>query len=314
MLTAPMKRLTRPDTPSRSFRLTERDGEIIRAVARWRFMTSDQIVRYLTVLDGTTSHQQVLRRLALLFYYHYLDRPAHQHLQLGTLSHLIYGLGREGARLLAGAGDAVDPHLEWASKNSRASSPHLMHSIETTETMLAFDRACRERGDLRLLDHHRLLPAFPAATRELKHPFRLRATIVRGSQSLALNVVPDRVFAIVRSDNRPFNFCLETDRARMSVTARRLTGKSSYARKLTAFFAAWQQDAHRIQWNMHGFRCLSVVPSEKRIQNMIALQRSITSNRLSALFLYTTPERIAARGPLAPIWISSDADGITLLE
>lgn len=155
-----------------------------------------------------------------------------------------------------------------------------MHGIETTETMLAFERACRERANLlRLLDHHRLLPAFPATTRELKDPFRLRATIMRGSQSLALNVVPDRVFAIVRADNRPFNFCLETDRGTMSVAARRLTGKSSYARKLTAYFGAWQQGAHRTQWNMQGFRCLSVVPSEKRIQNMLALQRTITGDR-----------------------------------
>lgn len=314
MLTVPMKRLTRPDTPSRSFRITERDVAIVRAVARWRFMSSDQVVRYLTSLDSTTSAQQVSRRLAHLFYRNFLDRPPHQHLQLSSFSHLIYGLGREGARLLAESGGDVDAHVQWTTKNARATSAFLLHTLETAEAMLHFEAACRERTDLRLLDHHDLLSYFPAATRELDDPFRLRVSVQQDFKPLALNVIPDRLFSILVPDNHRHNFCLEIDRSTMSVAARRLTGKSSFARKITAYFAAWEQDRHVHQWDMRGFRVLSVVPSEKRIHNMLAVQRSITGDRLAALFLYCTPERIAAHGPLAPIWISSESDNVALLE
>ena len=58
-----MKRLTRPATPPRSHRITERDLAILRAVAAYRFMSSEQVVNYLTIFDPTTSHQQILRKV-----------------------------------------------------------------------------------------------------------------------------------------------------------------------------------------------------------------------------------------------------------
>src|SRR6185312_15764785 len=148
-LTPQLKRLSRPDNPP-PFRITDRDLEILRTVARYRFMTSEQIARYLIMLDPATSSQQ--------------------HLQLSTFSHLVYGLGREGARAIVDAAPHIDPHLEWSTKNARATTPHIVHTLETTEAMLHFERACRARGDLGLLDHHDLIPYFPAPTRDLADP------------------------------------------------------------------------------------------------------------------------------------------------
>lgn len=312
-LTPHLKRLSRPDNPP-PFRITDRDVEILKLVARFRFLNSDQIVRYLTMLDGSTSHQQVLRRLAGLFYRQYLDRPRLQHLQLSSFSHLVYGLGREGARAIADNAPHINPHLEWAAKNARATTPHIVHTLETTEAMLHFERACRERGDVHLLDHHELIPYFPAATRELADPFRLRVTVQHEGKPVALNAIPDRLVSIVLPDNRRHNFCIEIDRATMSVAARRLTGKSSFARKLHAYYAAWQQDRHCAQWGFQGFRVLTVTPSEKRIAGVLTVQRKITSNRAGAMFLYTTPQRLAEHGAFAPIWISANGDGERLLH
>jgi len=47
---------------------------------------------------------------------------------------------------------------------------------------------------------------------------------------------------------------------------------------------------------------------------MIDAQREITEGRASALFLYTTPPRIAAHGAFGPIWISSESDGISIVD
>jgi hypothetical protein len=308
-----LKRLSRPDNPP-PFRITDRDIDILRVIARFRFMTSEQVARYLTMGDPTTSHQHVLRRLQLLFYHSHLDRPGHQHLQLSTFSHLVYGLGRKGAHAIADAAPHINPHLEWATKNARASTPHILHTLETTEAMLHLERACRNRGDIRLLDHHDLIPYFPAATRELPDPFRLRVTVQYEGRPVPLNAIPDRLLSLVLPDNRRYNFCIEIDRATMSVAARRLSGKSSFGRKVRAYFAAWQEDRHREQWAFQGFRVLTVTPSESRIKGMLTVQRKITKNRAAAMFLYTTPERLALHGAFAPIWISADGDGQRLLQ
>jgi hypothetical protein len=53
-----------------AFRLTERDREILKHVHRHRFLRSDHLC---ALLPG--SPQQVLRRLQLLYYHSFLERP-----------------------------------------------------------------------------------------------------------------------------------------------------------------------------------------------------------------------------------------------
>ena len=307
-----MKRLTRPNAPLRSHRITERDLAILRAIARYRFMSSEQVFQYLATFDPSTSHQGVLRRLQWLYYVSALDRPAHQALICGAFASLVYGLGREGARLLADAGQPVDAHLHWTLKNERATAPFLLHTLETTSTMLLFERHCRA-AQLRLLDHADQILLFPADTQKLDDPYRLRATIQHDNKSLALSVIPDRLISIVRPDNHRYNLAVEVDRSTMSVSARRIT-KSSFARKIMAYHAAWKDGRHKAQWGMQGFRVATIVPSEARISHSLDAQRTITGNTVGALFLYTTTERLHARGPLAPIWMTSDRDGVSLME
>jgi hypothetical protein len=312
-LTPQFKRLSRPDNPP-SFRITDRDLEVLRTVARFRFMTSEQVARYLTMRDPSTSGAHILRRLQSLFYHCYLDRPRHQYLQLSAFSHLVYGIGREGARAIADNAPHVNPHLEWSTKNARASTPHIIHTLETTEFVLDLDRASREHGAVGLLDQWDCIPYFPTATRELPDPFRLRVTVEHEGVPISLNAIPDRLLSLVLPDNRRYNFCVEIDRATMSVAARRLTGKSSFARKVRAYFSAWEQGRHREQWGFQGFRVLTVTPSEKRIKGMLTVQRKITNGRAAAMFLYTTPQRLAEHGAFAPVWISADGDGQRLVQ
>jgi hypothetical protein len=263
--------------------------------------------------DPTTSEQHVGRRLQWLFDSGYLDRPRQQEHELSSFDFLIYALARKGADLIADSVPYINPNLEWSTKNTRVTIPHLRHTVETTGAILHVERACRERG-VRLLDHHDLIPYFPATTRELSDPFRLRVAVQHEGRSVPLNAIPDRLISVLLPDERRHNFCIEIDRATMSVAARRLSGKSSFGRKIRAYFAAWQQNRHREQWGFQGFRVLSVVPSESRIKGMLTVQRKITSNRAAAMFLYTTPQRLAERGAFAPIWISADGDGQWLLQ
>src|SRR5476649_1300693 len=89
-----------PEAPT--MRLTPRDLEILRHVARHRFLNSAQIA----ALTGGSA-QQLLRRLQRLFHSGYLDRPRAQLSYFTTDGSrpMVYGLARAGARALAAPGE-----------------------------------------------------------------------------------------------------------------------------------------------------------------------------------------------------------------
>jgi hypothetical protein len=312
---APLKRLSRPRKLP-ALRFTERDLAILRAVARFRFLSSDQIIR---LVGG--SPQGLLVRLKLLFYHALLDRPRHQHAQLALFFDagnrpLVYGLARKGAQVLAESGIAVDAKLDWTTKNARATAAFLAHTLETAEAMIAFDAACRTTGAALLIDHHELLPFLPQETRRQRDPFRCRVDVRLPDEPrpVPLAVVPDRLFSLAYADGTRHNYALEVDRGTMDVRAKRLAGKSSFRRKLLGYFHAWRARQHTARWGFKRFRILTVTTSETRVASMLAAQGQVTNGAARGLFLYTTRERLAADGALAPIWMSADADGLSLLE
>lgn len=313
--TRPLKRLSRPETPP-PFRITPRDIEILRAVARFRFLSSEQIVRMLGA-----SAQPILVRLKLLFYHAYLDRPDHQRAQLSAFFDegnppLVYGLGREGARLLAELGDSVSDKLDWTTKNGRATVHFLAHTLGIADAMLAFDAACAKRANVRLIDHHALLPLMPEATRASHDPFCCHASVkVKASrETLSIAVVPDRLFSLAYPETTRNNFALELDRGTMDIRAKTLKGKSSFRKKQLAYFHAWKAGEHTKAWGFQSFRILTITPSENRIENMIAAQHDVTEGSASGLFLYTTPERIAAHGALGAAWVSGSRERVALVS
>jgi len=159
-----LPRFRRVETPP-PFQLTARDLTILHAVARFRFLSSTLII---CLVGG--SPQQILRRLQLLFHHGYLDRPTSQVAQLAHAFDFgnrpfIYGLGRAGAHVLAEAGIPLKDRLDWTTKNARATAQFLAHTLETAETMIAFELACRAEGAPTLIDHHDLLPYLPEETR-----------------------------------------------------------------------------------------------------------------------------------------------------
>jgi len=315
MLTAAARhpiRLTRPQAPP-PFRMTDRHIAILQVVAHYRFVSADQITR---CVGG--SPRGVRSNLRNLFWHGYLDRPKHQHVYLGAFfdegNHpLVYALARKGARLLAERGAPVDHRLDWTTKNKRATAQFLAHTIEVADAMLAFHFPALADGAPRLIDHAQLLPLMPQETRSLWDPFKLPVDITHHGKSLTLSVVPDRLFSLALADDTRLNFALELDRGTMDINAKRIVGKSSFRKKLILYFNAWLQKRHTEVWGFQSFRVLTITPSDTRLANMIKAQREVTRDSASGLFLYTTPDRLAAAGPFGPVWISSKADNIALL-
>jgi protein involved in plasmid replication-relaxation len=322
---APMKRLSRPQTPQ-PFRLTERDIDAVIAVAVHRFLFSHQIAR---LVGG--SPRKMKYRLKHLWAHGYLDRPKNQRVYLsafydeGNLP-LVYALGRRGAKLLAERGYPVDDKLDWTTKNTRPVPHTFAHTIETAETMIAIDLACRESGAAHLIDHHQLLPYLPPATRDLPDPFACKVSIPLNDlarylpkiartlrEPLKITVVPDRVFTLLYPDNTRHNFALELDRGTMDIKSKSLLAKANVRKKIAGYFFASKQNLHNQLWGFQGMRVLIVTTSEARIRNMIAAQREVTGDTRGGLFLYSTLERLATHGPLGPAWITTTSDNFSFL-
>ena len=100
----------------------------------------------------------------------------------------------------------------------------------------------------------------------------------------------------------------------MDIKSRQLVGKSSFRRKLLGYYQLWKEGLHTSQWGFKAFRVLTVTPSEKRIENMIAVQKEIVGEQGSNLFLFTTPKRLAEKSPLADVWVTGKGAQTALLS
>ena len=196
----PLKRLLRPEAPP-PFRMTDRHIAIMRALVKYRHLTSDQIV---SIVGG--SERGVGNNLRSLFWHGYVDRPASQNTYLVAFFDegnrpLVYGIARKGVRFLAELGDPVDERLDWRGKNNRTAI-FLAHTLEVASTMMHFALACGRDGAPRLIDHAELIPYFPQETRSLKDPFALRVTVPHNRKDLTLTVVTANHGQVGANDRR----------------------------------------------------------------------------------------------------------------
>jgi hypothetical protein len=288
-------------------RVGEREVKILRALARYRFLSFPQIAR----MDGG-SQEQLARRVRLMLLHQLIAEPATEtaRLRLVTLPR-VFALAKAGAAIIAGYdGISPDPR-QLKTKNSRATTDLVAHTLAIADTMLAFERHARERG-LPLIDHPELIRHFPAETRAAINPQALTLTqVVRND--VPRSVVPDRIFSLMDSDSTRTNFTLEQDTGHMPVRRKKLTGTSSVAKKFFVYWNGFRTEEHTRRWGFQRFRVLFVTNTEARIATMIDRALEITG-KPTGLFLFTTTERLAQEGPFAPIWSTLAGDRVPLLS
>lgn len=306
------KRFKRNDSAP-PIRMTERDVEILRQLARFRFLSSTQIHR---LVGG--SAQQVLRRLRAGYDHGHIERPR---AQVAEFAHfhddgnrpLAYALATRGARVLANHGYGAIDRLDWTTKNSRATSDFLAHTLETADVMIGFEIACRDESTPRLVDHHALLPYLPESTRTDDDPFRLDVSVRHAGHDVGIAVIPDRLFSLFVDTSSRLNFGLELDRGTMDIRSKQLVGKSSFRRKLLGYWQAYRDQVHTERWGFKAFRVLTVTTSDARIKTMMEVQREIVGAQGSNMFLFTTLERYRVHSPFDSIWLSGKGETVSLL-
>lgn len=243
-----------------AMQLEERDRQIVRLVYRHRFLRSNQIS---ALLGG--SQQQLLRRLRLLYHHGYLERPRAQiqYYERGGSRSIAYGLGNKAEALLKLEQGFAVHQDSWIEKNHGIGRVYLEHALFVADVMVAFELACRKRGDIKLLYEEDL--AIPLK----RQRFRWQVAIEKG---LKLGVIPDRVFALEfqeKSDKteRAY-FFLEADRGTMPVKRHSLS-QTSFYRKMLAYGATWSQFIHQKHFGFHRFRVLTVTTIPGRVKSLV---------------------------------------------
>jgi Replication-relaxation len=158
-----------------SFRVTDNDLEIIRQIARHRFLRSTHVAALVgRSLDRTND------RLSRLFHAGYIDRPRAQldYYPTSGSAPIVYALADLGAQLL---GDRLNEVTgsDWSRKNREAGRAFIDHQLEIVDFLIALQLAVHARSDIRLIRPDEIVANFPGPTRSMRNPTALRADELR---------------------------------------------------------------------------------------------------------------------------------------
>lgn len=273
-----LKKFERSKTPPR-FKVGEGDLQILQEVADYRFLDT----RHILALHPDMAERTLKRRLELMFRAGLLDRPPQQLSYYRASSHIIYALGRQGARLVL-SGKAAE--LDWTAKNKRVKSLFLRHGLMIANFRLILTLALQTTKHSRLVNWQ---------IDDLSD--RVEA------EGLRLPVRPDAFLTIEDKDDW-LHFFLEADRSTMN--------QQRFLDKMKAYWHYWQQDRQRKKFEISKFRVLSITISEERNQNLRQISRQADDSRQgSRMFWFACEKSYNLDKPatiLEPIWQTPQDD------
>lgn len=287
--------------------LTDRDKLWIRAVHRFRLITTDQAV----LLVNGGNRNAINARLAKLRDHDYLQRPRVQLEQSHREKrHTVHALGQKGAKWLEHNDGVMFPKGKgWTTANQLKSIDRMLHDIGVVDTVLHVVNAVEDQSSIGMIHQQELLAQANWPPR-LKN-FRLPTQIMKQGQLFSRGTDPDYTFALTKTvdgEERKALFFLEYDNATEDfIKADSIA--SSIAQKHICYNDAHERKLQRVLYGISNFRVLFVVADTKdRIRKMRAtFDVKIGNPARAGVFLYTTVTELEARGALADIWV--DATG-----
>jgi DNA-binding Lrp family transcriptional regulator len=291
-----------------AFRLTDDDVEIVRQLARHRFLRSTHVAALVgRSLDRTND------RLSRLFHAGYLDRPRAQldYYPSAGSAPMVYALADRGARLLIERDGVAFANVEWSRKNREAGRPFIEHQLEIMDFYVALQCSARNRPGLRVIHADELAAAFPDQTVNPHNPFGLRARLTHGGIVREVGVVPDLAFGLAFPDGSRRCFMVEIDRGTMPMMRADIT-QTSFERKMRGYLTAYAAKQHEKKFGWKAFRILTVTTNDTRKKTMM---ETVTKIRIPhspgpALFWFLPRRELIAFDPLAQPW--QDGTGRTV--
>ena len=273
--------------PAGAIQLTERDAQILKALHRYRFLTTDHI----QTLTGTESRWGMNKRLRLLYDHKYIDRPKAQAaiFSYAAKRPTVYALGNKGAALLSERfGIAMPAKVYWTEKNRRVRERHIEHTLGISECMIEMETLCRASPHHQFIDQNEILYNSPCQTRRAKYPFRWKTRVVDNGKSHDIMILPDYIFGIRHKDGRERYYFVEIDRGTMPVSRRDIR-QTSFMRKVLSYADTFNRGLAKQRFDISGFQVLTVTTSIERIQTIQRATAGLPDTSFSAnTFLFRT--------------------------
>jgi protein involved in plasmid replication-relaxation len=269
----------------RPIRLTERDVSLLVWTGIHRVLTSV----HLRTLLSPGSHQNLLRRLCLLYHHGFLERPRTQidYFHRGGSRPMVYTLTPLGARWVEASYDVLSDWLRH-SHGAPWGRRYLEHALAVSDILVALFRAGDALNDeVRVLYEHQL-------DFSRSEPRSLAWTVDAGPFG-KLSVIPDRVvqlrtFTDENESPERVTCFIEADRGTMPVT-RRDNRQSSILRKLIAYETSWRKGLLQKRYPTDRFRVLIVTTNPARVEQMVKACQQLKCGH--GLFLFTDHETFA---------------------
>lgn len=294
-----------------AFRLTDDDIDIIRLLARHRFLRSIHIAGLVgRSLDRTND------RLSRLYHAGYLDRPRAQldYYPSSGSAPMVYALADRGARLLVARDGISFANVEWSRKNREAGRPFIEHQLDIMDFYVAAEHAASSRSDLRVIHADELVAAFPDQRFNGRNPFSLHARLVHDGVAHDIGVVPDLAFGLMFRDGSRRCFMVEIDRGTMPVVRSDVT-QTSFERKMRGYLSAYAARQHERLFGWKTFRVLTITTDPARKESMIAALHHIRIPNTPgpSLFFFLTRDELVTFDPLVQGWQDGNRRTVQLL-
>jgi DNA-binding Lrp family transcriptional regulator len=292
-----------------AFRLTDDDVEIVRQLARHRFLRSTHIA----ILVGR-SLDRTNDRLSRLFHAGYIDRPRAQldYYPTSGSAPLVYALADRGARLLIERDGIEFANVEWSRKNREAGRPFIAHQLAIVDFYVALQNAVRVRADVRLIGPDEIVAAFPDRRSNARNPFSFKVKVSQRGIVRERGIIPDLVFGLALPDRSRRYFMVEIDRGTMPI-ARSNVMQTSFEQKMRAYLAAYAARQHE-QFGWKSFRVLTVTTDQRRMQSMTEALRTLRVRHSAGagLFLFATADGLRSSDPLLHRWQDGNSCDVRL--
>lgn len=265
-----LRRDRRSDTPPK-MRLTERDVDILKAVAEYRILRQDHIQQ---LFFGSKSTAQY--RLSHLYQHGFLNR--HFLPVYAGWSPTLYTLDKRGVALLKAA-CAINRVNLWDAEKGHE---FLSHTLAINDFRVAVTVACRQAG-------YTLAQWIGEASLKADYD-RVTITAPNGKKQ-SVSLIPDSYFTIETPKGRA-SFFLEMDMGTMTL--------GRFQSKIRAYLAYLESNAYQQRYQTRSLRVLTVTTSAARSANLKATTEQLHRERV---FWFTHQALVTVDQVLhAPIW------------
>lgn len=265
-----LRRDRRSDTPP-NMRLTERDVDILKAIAEYRILRQDHIQQLFFGSKSTTQY-----RLSHLYQHGFLNR--HFLPVYAGWSPTLYTLDKRGVALLKTI-CGIDRVMVWDAENGHE---FLSHTLAINDFRVAVTVACRQAG-------YTLAQWIDEASLKADYD-RVTITDHKGKKQ-SVSLIPDSYFTIETPKGRA-SFFLEMDMGTMTL--------GRFQSKIRAYLAYLESKAYQQRYQTKSLRVLTVTTRAARSANLKATTEQIHRERL---FWFTHQALVTVDQVLhAPIW------------